>query len=107
MFQNQKEIYEFQITVNISISLHYPNLNFFQRLQGQISYLTGELNAMTNAFASEQNRSMDLGNRLASMEKELRFKIDVLGSELASERGKTNIDISSLDTRIKNEYADR
>jgi len=41
------------------------------------------------------------------MEKELRFKIDVLGSELASERGKTNIDISSLDTRIKNEYADR
>merc|ERR1711942_254708 len=33
-------------------------------------------------------------------EKELRFKIDVLGSELASERGKTNIDISSLDTRI-------
>jgi len=41
------------------------------------------------------------------MEKELRFKIDVLGSELKSERGKTNIDISSLDTRIKNEYADR
>ena len=62
---------------------------------------------MTNAFAAEQNRSMDLGNRLASMEKELRFKIDVLGSELSSERGKTNIDISSLDTRIKNEYADR
>ena len=62
---------------------------------------------MTNAFAAEKNRSLDLGSRLASMEKELRFKIDVLGSELASERGKTNIDISSLDTRIKNEYADR
>merc|ERR1712183_1165376 len=29
------------------------------------------------------------------------------GSELASERGKTNIDISSLDTRIQGEYADR
>jgi len=91
MFQNQKEIYEFQIT----------------RLQGEISYLTGELNAMTNAFANEQNRSLDLGSRLASMEKELRFKIEVLGSELASERGKTNIDISSLDTRIQGEYADR
>jgi len=91
MFQNQKEIYEFQIT----------------RLQGEISYLTGEINAITNAFAAEQNRSLDLGNRLASMEKELRFKIDVLVSELASERSKTNIDISSLDTRIKNEYADR
>jgi len=91
MFQNQKEIYEFQIT----------------RLKGEVTYLTGELNAMTNAHAAEQNRSLDLGNRLTSMEKELRFKIDVLGSELKSERGKTNIDISSLDTRIKNEYADR
>merc|ERR1712002_1341308 len=91
MFQNQKEIYEFQIA----------------RLQGEISYLTGELNAITNALAAEQNRSMDLGNRLVSMEKELRFKIDVLGSELKSERGKTNIDISSLDTRIQGEYADR
>merc|ERR1712106_413770 len=91
MFQNQKEIYEFQIT----------------RLQGEISYLTGELNDMTNAFANEQNRSLDLGSRLDSMEKELRFKIEVLGSELASERGKTNIDISSLDTRIQGEYADR
>merc|ERR1712215_69120 len=91
MFQNQKEIYEFQIT----------------RLQGEIAYLTGELNTMNIALAAEQNRSMDLGNRLASMEKELRFKIEVLGSELASERGKTNIDISSLDTRIQGEYADR
>ena len=62
---------------------------------------------MTNAFAAEQNRSFDLGGRLASMEKELRFKIEVLGSELASERGKTNIDISSLDTRIKGEYSER
>merc|ERR1712212_999930 len=91
MFQNQKEIYEFQI----------------MRLQGEIAYLTGELNTMHIALSAEKNRSIDLGNRLASMEKELRFKIDVLGSELASERGKTNIDISSLDTRIKNEYADR
>merc|ERR1711936_321254 len=45
--------------------------------------------------------------RLASMEKELKFKIDVLGSELASERGKTSIDITSMDTRIQGEYANR
>eukprot|EP00091_Calanus_sinicus_P022705 TRINITY_DN7330_c0_g1_i11.p1 TRINITY_DN7330_c0_g1~~TRINITY_DN7330_c0_g1_i11.p1 ORF type:complete len:288 (+),score=112.06 TRINITY_DN7330_c0_g1_i11:681-1544(+) len=91
MFKNQKEIYEFQI----------------KHLQGEITKLTGELNAMINAFAEEQNRSQDLGCKLASMEKELRFKIDVLGSELASERGKTNIDIASLDTRIQGQYADR
>jgi len=78
-----------------------------KRLQDEIKYLTSELNAITNAFAAEQNRSQDLSAKLDSLEKDLRFKIDVLGSELASERGKTNIDISSLDTRIQAEYADR
>jgi len=78
-----------------------------KRLQDEIKYLTSELNAITNAFAAEQNRSQDLSAKLDSLEKDLRFKIDVLGSELASERGKTNIDISSLDTRIQTEYADR
>merc|ERR1719315_928798 len=91
MFQNQKEIYQLQI----------------KRLQDEIKYLTSELNAITTAFAAEQNRSQDLSAKLNSLEKDLRFKIDVLGSELASERGRTNIDISSLDTRIQGEYADR
>jgi len=90
-FQNQKEIYEFQI----------------MRLQREISFLTGEINTMTSAFATEQDRSNDLGKRLASMEKELKFKIDVLGNELVSERGKTSIDITSMDTRIQGEYANR
>jgi len=76
-------------------------------LRGKISKSQGKLNAMTNAFTSEKNHSLDLGSRLASMEKELRFKIDVLGSELATEREKTSIDISSLESRIKKEYADR
>merc|ERR1711872_76629 len=91
MMKNQKEIYEVQI----------------KHLQGEVAKLRGELNNLVNALASEQNRSQDLGWKLASMEKDLRFKIDVLGSELASERGKTNIDIASLDTRIQGQYADR
>merc|ERR1711872_546026 len=91
MMKNQKEIYEVQI----------------KHLQGEVAKLRGELNNLVNALASEQNRSQDPGWKLASMEKDLRFKIDVLGSELASERGKTNIDIASLDTRIQGQYADR
>merc|ERR1719187_2136798 len=91
MMKNQKEIYEVQI----------------KHLQGEVIKLRGELNKLVNALATEQNRSQDLGWKLSSMEKDLRFKIDVLGSELASERGKTNIDIASLDTRIQGQYADR
>merc|ERR1711874_155673 len=87
MMKNQKEIYEVQI----------------KHLQGEVIKLRGELNKLVNALATEQNRSQDLGWKLSSMEKDLRFKIDVLGSE----RGKTNIDIASLDTRIQGQYADR
>ena len=78
-----------------------------QRLKGEVTYLTGELNAMHNAFTCEKNRSADLVSRLRSMEKELEFKMDILEMELASERSKTSVDISSMDNRIKNEYADR
>merc|ERR1719481_48889 len=62
MMKNQKEIYEVQI----------------KHLQGEVAKLRGELNNLVNALASEQNRSQDLGWKLASMEKDLRFKIDVL-----------------------------
>jgi len=91
MMKNQKEIYEVQI----------------KHLQDEVAKLKSELNNLVNALASEQNRSQDLCWKLGSMEADLRFKIDVLGSELASERGKTNIDIASLDTRIQGQYADR
>ena len=69
--------------------------------------MTGELNAIQNAFTSEKNRNADLVSRLVSMEKELEFRMDVLKIELASERSKSSIDISSMDDRIKNEYAER
>ena len=76
-------------------------------MHDEVAKLKSELNNLVNALASEQNRSQDLCWKLGSMEADLRFKIDVLGSELASERGKTNIDIASLDTRIQGQYADR
>merc|ERR1712179_38311 len=91
MVKNQKEIYEVQI----------------KHLQDEVAKLRSELNNLVNALASEQNHSQDLCWKLGSLEADLRFKIDVLGSELASERGKTNIDIASLDTRIQGQYADR
>merc|ERR1719244_1229834 len=91
MMKNQKEIYEVQI----------------KHLQDEVAKLRTELNNLVNALASEQNHSQDLCWKLGSLEADLRFKIDVLGSELASERGKTNIDIASLDTRIQGQYADR
>ena len=62
---------------------------------------------MTTSFTTEQNRSLDLGTRLASMEQEMRLKIERLGSELHSEMERTNIDISSMDSRQNGEYAER
>jgi len=91
MLKNQKEIYELQI----------------KRLEGEVAKLKVELATILKAFVDEQQRNQELCGKITSKEKELRFKIDVLGKELASERGKTNIDIASLDTKIENQYSGR
>ena len=69
--------------------------------------MTVDLDAMSKSFAAEQNRCLDLGSRLASIESELRFKIEVLESELAIEKGKTNIGMTSSDRRLNGEYNNR
>ena len=104
MFQNQKEIYKSQIKVNILRNCFKLFLSTCQGLQGEISHLTEDLTAMTSEAAAEKNRSLDLGSRLASMERDLGIEIDHLGSELASERRKTRMDMSSLECQIKTEY---
>merc|ERR1712198_523427 len=91
MLKNQKEIYELQI----------------KRLEGEVAKLKVELASILKAFVDEQQRNQDLCGKITSKEKELRFKIEVLGKELASERGKTNIDIASLDTKIEDQYSGR
>merc|ERR1719295_617866 len=91
MLKNQKEIYELQI----------------KRLEGEVAKLKVELASILKAFVDEQQRNQELCGKITSKEKELRFKIEVLGKELASERGKTNIDIASLDTKIENQYSGR
>jgi len=77
------------------------------RLQGEIGFLTGELNAAMASFQAEEIRGQDLSDRLDSLRTELQFKIEVLETELSSEREKTTVDISSMDVRIKGEYINR
>merc|ERR1712215_608771 len=89
--KNQKEIYELQI----------------KRLEGEVVKLKVELASILKAFVDEQQRNQELCGKITSKEKELRFKIEVLGKELASERGKTNIGIASLDTKIEDQYSGR
>jgi len=91
MFQNQKEIYDAQI----------------ERLNNEVSSLTGELNVTVNMFSSEQIRNQDLSQKMIYMEKELWFKIDALGKELALERSKSNVDISPIVTRLQEEYKEK
>jgi len=77
------------------------------RLQGEIGFLTGELNAAMASYQAEEIRGQDLSDRLDSLKAELQFKIEVLETELTSEREKTTVDMSSMDVRIKGEYINR
>ena len=52
-------------------------------------------------------RSAELEIKLRSLEQELRNRISILETELVNERGRSKVDVSTVDTRLKGEYEAR
>ena len=52
-------------------------------------------------------RSSDIESKLRSMETDLRNRITILETELANEKSRGSIDMSSFDSRMKGEYEER
>jgi len=77
------------------------------RLHAELAYLTGEINAYTSLYDNEKMRSSDLEDKKKSLEQELRFKISVLETELATKTERSSEVTSSMEVRIKGEFAAR
>jgi len=84
---------------------HYMAL--LRRLQGQLAFLTNELGSVTKDLQAEELRGVELQDRLDSLLSDLKFKLQVLETELTCEMEKTSMDISSMDVRIKGEFINR
>jgi len=77
------------------------------RLHAELAYLTGEINAYTSLYDNEKLRSSDLEDKKNSLEQELRFKISVLEAELTTKTERSSVDTTSMEVRIKGEFAAR
>ena len=81
--------------------------NTIQGLNREIAFLRAELEKAIQGQNQEKMRSSELDIKLRSLEQELRNRIAILEAELVNERGRSNIDVSTVDTRLKGEYEAR
>lgn len=77
------------------------------RLHAELAYLTGEINFYTSLYDNRKMRSSDLEDKKKSLEEDLRFKISVLETELTKKTERSSVDTSSMEVRIKGEFAAR
>jgi len=101
------EVVELQKKVNPMLHQEHIFKAQITKLQFQLAFLTGELEAIIREIFNEDVRGNDLKDRLKYLQEELDFKLDVLNKELESEMARTKMDISSMDVRIKGEYINR
>merc|ERR1719209_2487908 len=101
------EVVELQKKVNPMLHQEHIFKAHITKLQFQLAFLTGELEAIVREIFNEDVRGNDLKDRLKYLQEELDFKLEVLNKELESEMARTKMDISSMDVRIKGEYINR
>jgi len=81
-----------------------------ENLQGmnrELAFLRSELEKANHGQNQEKMRCSELEIKLRSLEQELRNRIAILETELTNERGRSRVDVSTVDTRLKGEYEAR
>ena len=76
-------------------------------IKKEINQLKIALQEARDGLDKEKVISSELGAKLDSIEKELKFRIDVLEQQLAEERKRSKLDFSTMDFKLKSEYEKR
>lgn len=95
-----------RLQANLSLAQHQKQI-FESQLKGlrvEIAKMTADLKSVVADYTSEKKNSNVLAARLRALEKDLRFKISILGAELETESSSANVDLSTIDTQIKDRY---
>ena len=69
--------------------------------------LRNELEAARRTLDREKIRGSELESKLGSLEQDLKFKMQVLETELQEERKRNKFDFASIDRELKMEYEKR
>ena len=66
-----------------------------------------ELDGSRKTYDREKTKNADLQNKLSGLEQDLKFKIQLLETELIEERKKNKIDLNAIDKKMKSDYETR
>ena len=66
-----------------------------------------ELDGARKNYDKENMKNADLQNQLAGLDQDMKFKIQLLETELIEERMKNKIDFNAIDKKMKSDYETR
>jgi len=75
--------------------------------KSDVSDLQSELEAMRKALDRERIRGGELEAKLASLDQDMAFQLQLKNTELEEERKRNHVDFSAIDTQMKSEYEKR
>jgi len=75
--------------------------------KSDINDLKKEFEDSRRNYDKEKMRNADLENQLGALDKEMKFKIQLLESEIQEEKNKNKIDFNAIERKLQNDYENR
>ena len=84
-----------------------PQLAHHQVYKSDINDLKKEFEESRRNFDKEKMRNAELENQLGALDKEMKFKIQLLEAEIQEERSKNKFDFNAIERKLQNDYENR
>ena len=84
-----------------------PQLSHHQVYKSDINDLKKEFEESRRNFDKEKMRNAELENQLGALDKEMKFKIQLLEAEIQEERSKNKFDFNAIERKLQNDYENR
>ena len=75
--------------------------------KSDINDLKKEFEESRRNYDNEKMRNAELENQLGALEKEMKFKIQLLETEIQEERNRNKIDFNAIERKLQNDYENR
>ena len=66
-----------------------------------------DLDGVRKNYDKEKMKNADLQNQLAGLDQDMKFKIQMLETELSEEKKRNKIDFNAIDQKMKSDYESR
>ena len=75
--------------------------------KSDINDLKKEFEESRRNYDNEKMRNAELENQLGALEKDMKFKIQLLETEIQEERNRNKIDFNAIERKLQNDYENR